>query len=73
MPRKTPPGGSIRVSQVAIERIRRIAKKTGLHQIEIMGTLLDMCEKYNLLQKDWQKRLNAALERGRRDIEQSDF
>lgn len=73
MPRKTPPGGSIRVSQESIERIRRIAKKTGLHHIEIMGTLLDMCEQHNLLKKDWQKRLNVSLERGRREIEESDF
>lgn len=57
-------GGSIRVTEEAIQNIRKIAKRSGLIQPEILDTLINMCVVHDLLNPDWQERLNAALERG---------
>jgi hypothetical protein len=69
MPRKTPPGGSVRISEESLKILRSIARKSGLEQKEIMGILLEMCQQHDLLNPDWQERLNAALKKGMWQLE----
>ena len=73
MPRTPQKGGSVRLSGITIDKLRKLSKRIGLDQKTIISTLLDMCIQHDLLNKDWQERLTAALERGRRDIESRYF
>lgn len=73
MPRKPRLGTTVRLKPVDIETLRKLAKKLGLEQQDILGTLINMCEVHDLLNKEWQERLTAALERGRREIERVQF
>lgn len=64
MPRKRAAGAAVRLPEETIQLLRKLAKKTGKTQQDILETLLEMAEVHDLLNEDWQKRLTAALEKG---------
>jgi hypothetical protein len=49
--------------------LRMLCKRYDLTQNDVLKVLLEMCDQHDLLKKEWQKRLTAALERGKREIE----
>jgi hypothetical protein len=60
---------TIRIEFEAREKLRSLSKRYDLTQNDILTILFDMCDQHDLLRKDWQDRLTAALERGQREIE----
>lgn len=64
MPRKPQKGGAVRLSEETINQLRTLSKNLNYTQPFILATLIDMCAEYDLLNKDWIERINAALARG---------
>ena len=69
MPRNPQKGGSVRLSEETIEKLRKMAKHSPQDQKEIVATLVDMNEIHDLLRPDWKKRLDASLRRGMWQLE----
>lgn len=64
MPRTPQKGGAVRLPEETITLLRKLVKHTGKTQSECLHILIEMAMVHDLLNKDWQDRLTAALEKG---------
>ena len=64
MPRKKQTGGSIRLPEKLIHRIRTQARRKDMTQIKLLEKLIKIQEVNDLLREDWSKRLDASLKKG---------
>ena len=66
-------GVPVRIEEDSKELLIKLTQRYGKDMKIILGTLIDMCDQHDLLKKGWEKRLTAALKKGRREIENLKF
>ena len=66
-------GVTVRLATEDNDRFTKLAKRYDLHKSEVIGLLGELCEKHDLLRKDWQKSINALVERGRKAVELNEW
>jgi hypothetical protein len=65
----SPDTSTIRIPVDKKEQLRKVVRRVKLSQVDVLATLIDMADQHDLLREDWQKRLNAALRAGDRELE----